>query len=524
MNKIFAVTPVGQADNGDGVSTQYFFPSPDALNAYNLTGRFDHKLTDKHQLTVRYIYGHSADNDPFHDEVLPGYGDTSNIGTSHNGVISIASALSANTTNLFRAGYNQSNTGFFCNHAGIDALMGTDTFGNGRDVAIPGFFTMGCVDLGDSNGQARLSSTLLFADTYSLVKGRHSMKFGGEYRSVKDSSYNNFSSRNLLSLNNYSTYGAEAYQFAGDPNSPSVLGFQDLVWGAQGSVANVFENQFFTRAGDRRANDLSRFRQHEWAIFAQDTWKVNSRFTAIAGLRYAFNGVPYENDGNFSNFFGNASAPLPAVGYFSFTPVGPGTGNRLYANSWKLFEPRVGFSYDLNGDGRTAIRGGYGIFHDRVFDNLFGNARSNPPFQAQLNEYPFDPTNPATSPTVSTIPNPGSLTPSPNITNGDYFEPVVIDPHLKMPTSQTWNIGIQRQFSSRLTTEVNYVGGHGTHGLREIDAAPPQPNLIAAAIANGANPAELQFNALYLGGSNFDPVVNNTAFFHSLFQTVSSAA
>ena len=115
-HKIFGVTPVGQSDNGDGVSTTYFFPSPDALNAYNLTGRFDQKLTSKHQLTVRYIYGHSADNDPFHDEVIPGYGATANITTSHNGVISIASALTANTANVFRAGYNQNNTGFFCDH------------------------------------------------------------------------------------------------------------------------------------------------------------------------------------------------------------------------------------------------------------------------------------------------------------------------------------------------------------------------------------------------------------------------
>lgn len=529
INKIFAVAPVGQADNGDGVSTTYFFPSPDALNSYSITGRFDHKLTNRHQLTVRYIYGHSAESDPFHDEVLPGYGATSVIATTHNGVISIASALSANATNLFRAAYNQLNAGFFCDHAPFDALLGTDSFGNGRDVIIPGFFgaptnSFGCFDLGDSNGQARLTSTLYFADTYSVVKGRHSMKFGGEYRSVKEKSYDNFSSRNLLSLNNYSAVGALAYQFAGNPNSASVSTFQDLIWGAQGSVQNTVENQFFTLTGVRQASDLTRFQQHEWAIFAQDTWKATSRLTVIAGLRYAFNGVPYEKDANFSNFFGDASAPLPAVGYFSFTPVGPGTGHQLYADSWKLFEPRVGFAYDLNGDGRTAIRGGYGIFHDRVFGNLFGNARSNPPFQAVSNVFPFDPANPATSPTVSTIASPGNLTPSANITNGDFNEPVLIDPNLKIPTSQSWNIGVQHQFSSRLTMEVNYVGGHSYHGLREIDGAPPQPSLIAAAIASGIDPAALQHNNLYFGGTDvngatFNPMVNNTAFFHTLFQT-----
>lgn len=517
MNKVFAVTPVGQGDNGDGVSTTYQFASPDSLNGYNLTGRFDHKLSDKHQLTVRYIYGHSAENDPFHDEALPGYGATASVATSHNGAISLASSLSANATNLFKAGYNQSNPGFLCAHAGLDSLLGLDNFGNGRDVSIPYFFTMGCSDLGDSNGQARLSSTLMFADTFSVVKGSHSFKFGGEFRDVKDASYDNFSSRDLLSLNNYSTYGYPSYAWNGDPDSPTVLNFEDLVWGAQGAVANAFENQFFTSDGTRRGNDLTRFVQHEWGAFAQDSWKASSRLTLIAGLRYEFNGVPYEKDGNFSNFYGNSSAALPAVGYFSFTRVGPGSGKQLYADSWKLIEPRVGFSYALDNNGKTAIRGGFGIFHDRLFDNLFGNARSNPPYEASLNDFPF--TGDTTTPTVTTYPNPGDLTPSSHITNGDYFEPIVIDPNLKMPTTYSYNLGVQQQLNPKLVFELNYVGNHGTHGLREIDGAPPQPNLVAADLAAGVSPSALQLNSLYLGGANFDPAVNNTAFFHNLFQT-----
>ena len=523
--KILALSPVGQADNGDGVSTTYFFASPDALNDYNLTGRFDHKLTDRHQLTVRYIYGHSADSNPFHDEVLPGYGDTAVISTNHNGVISLASALSTNTTNLLKAGYNQANAGFFCNHKSIDAVTGTDGFGNGRDISIPYFFTFGCTDLGDSNSQARLSSTIFLADTFSITKGAHSIKFGGEFRSVKDNNYDNFSSRDLLSLNVYGTFpgvDSYAYKFAGNPDSPSIRDFQDMIWGAQGVVANNYQNQFFSRSGIRRPNDVTRFRQHEWAAFAQDTWKVNSRFTAILGLRYAFNGVPYEKDGNLSNFYGDASAPVPAVGYFSFTSVGPGTGHQLYADSWKLIEPRIGFSYDPKGDGRTAIRGGFGIFHDRIFDNLFGNAKSNPPYQAQYSGYPV--VGPAPY-TASTAPLPGTLVPSANIPDGYYLSgPVVIDPNLKMPTNESYNLGIQHQFSGKLTAELNYVGNHSTHGLREIDGAPPQPALIRAAIASGVDPSALQFGNLYFGGSDangnsFDPMVRNTAFYNELFQT-----
>ncbi len=514
ITKILAITPAGQADNGDGVSATYFFPSGDSLNSYSLTGRFDHKLSDKHQLTVRYIYGHSADNDPFHDEVLPGYGSSASIQTTHNGVVSIASALSSRTTNLFRGGYNQNNGGFFCDHSRIDALTGVDSFGNGRDISLPGFFTLGCVDLAGSNGQGRLSSTITFADTFSVVKAAHSIKFGGEFHSIKDASFDNFFSREQITLNDYSTYGSDAYTFAGLSTSPSYATFQDLVFGRQGVVANSNEFQFFTRTGTRRGNDLTRFRQHEWAVFSQDTWKVNQRFTLIYGMRYAFNGVPYEKDGNFSNFYGNAAAPLGENNVFTFTSVGPGTGHQLYADSWKLIEPRVGFSYDMGGKGTTAIRGGFGIFHDRLFDNLFGNAKSNPPYQAQVNNFPF--TGDMTTPTTSNSPSPSNLTPSASIGNQSYNEPVLIDGHLKMPTNQTYNIGIQHRFGA-VALETNYVGSHGTHILREIDGAPPQPALVAGLLASGVSASALQRNALYTTYK----ATYNTAFLHTLLQTSS---
>ncbi len=516
VKRIMAIAPIGQIDNGDGVSSTYLFPSGDPLNSYQLTGRFDHRLTDKHTITMRYVYGHSNEADPFHDEVLPGYGNTAVIATAHNGSIAIASSITPRITNMLKGGFNLNNAGFYCDHAGIDKVAGTDSFGNGRDISLPYFFTLGCVSLGDSNSQARLSSTLFLADTLNVNIGAHALKFGGEYRSVKDTNYDNFSSRDSLTMNNFSTYGYESYNFA-NPNSPTLPAFQDMVWGATGAVANAFEYQFFNKSGARRPNDLTRFRQHEFGLFAQDTWKMNSHFTLTAGLRYEFNGVPYEADGNLSNFYGNASAPVPTVGYFTFTTVGPGTGRQLYKDSWLMFEPRVGFAWDLAGDGKTALRGGFGVFHDRIFDNLFGNAKSNPPFQASWNDYPF--TGDPFTPTVTTYPSPSNLTPSANIANGDYNEPVTIDPNLKMPASLSWNLGIQRQIANGVIAEVNYVGNHGTHGLRDIDGAPPQPALVQQYLNQGVPPSQLTLVSLYLGGNGFNPAVYNTAFYHDLIQT-----
>ena len=346
--------------------------------------------------------------------------------------------------------------------------------------------------LGDSNGQARLSSTLLFGDTMTVVKSAHSIKFGGEFRNVKDTNYDDFFSREGLTLNNYTGSGAaEAYTYGGDPTSNDLPTFEDLAWGPMGAISFSSQNQFFTHAGARQANDLTRFVQREWAIFAQDTWKVTPRFTAILGVRYEFNGVPFERDGNFANFLGNGTTATPADG-FEFTDVGPGTGHQLYSDSWNLVEPRIGFAWDPKGDGRTAIRGGFGTFHDRIFDNLFGNAKSNPPFQAAANAAPFPvPYSPAAAALVSNTPPPGTQTPSPFIFDNYFLEPVVIDPHLKIPGTQSWNLGVQHQISDHLTAEINYVGSHTVHALREIDGAPPQPALVQQYLAAGVDPNAL---------------------------------
>ena len=98
------------------------------------------------------------------------------------------------------------------------------------------------------------------------------------------------------------------------------------------------------------------------------------------------NGVPYEEKGNLSNLLTDPSTTFPVV----LSLVGPGTGNQLYEDDYSNVEPRVGFSWDPWGDGKTAVRGAFGIFHDRVFGNLFGNARGNPPFEQDYSTQPFD--------------------------------------------------------------------------------------------------------------------------------------
>jgi hypothetical protein len=161
--------------------------------------------------------------------------------------------------------------------------------------------------------------------------------------------------------------------------------------------------------------------------------------------------------------------------------VGPGTGNQLYQNDYSNIEPRVGFSWDPWSEGKTAIRGGFGIFHDRVFGNLFGNARGNPPFEQDWSTNPFDTINNAFGsgavPVIVPTTTPSTTIPEFDGTVGG-LAPVLFDTHFRNPSSNNWNFGIQRELPGNITLDLGYIGSKGTHVFRLVDGNPPDPNLV----------------------------------------------
>jgi len=171
--------------------------------------------------------------------------------------------------------------------------------------------------------------------------------------------------------------------------------------------------------------------------------------------------------------------------------VGPGTGKSIYQQDYSNIEPRVGFSWDPWKDGKTAIRGAFGIFHDRVFGNLFGNARGNPPFEQDYVANPLDTTSAFYGGNINgafPLPNVPETTPSTIIPNGAHLGPVLFDTHFKNSASNNWNFGIQRELPGNSTIDLSYVGSKGTHIYREMDGNPPDPTLVAQLVAFCSDP------------------------------------
>jgi hypothetical protein len=463
-----------------GVSGTLNFASPDSLNAYTWTGKIDHKLTEKEQLSLRYAYGRSVESNQGHSELAPGLDLLSSPSYQQGVFAGLTSTFRNNLINEFKFGWNKNYAAFNSNCNLFNPITGADAFGNGVDIQVPdGAFlngpvnVFGCNTLFDSAGQFRNTGTTSYGDVVTWVKSNHTIKFGGDFRDVRSSGDDNFNSRSLLFFNRFSGTGFQDAAVSGlDPTIASNIAstVQDLSWFLVGGVFGQFQSQFYNHAGARVATDNKDFRQREFDGFIQDTWKVTRNLTLNYGFRYQFNGVPFETGGNFSNLFQN---PDSFATSYTFTLVGPGTGHQVYSNDYKNFEPRIGIAWDPFKDGKTSVRAGYGIFHDRVFDNIFGNARSNPPFQGTFLNIPSTVLTPEQIPAPATQPAPGTT-----FSNGANQVVTLLDPNIRQPASQNWNFGIQRALKGGAVFELNYVGSHATHVIRILDAVPPDPALI----------------------------------------------
>jgi hypothetical protein len=530
-SNLYQAFPLPQVSNGDGVSGLYFFPSESRQNSYSLTGKIDHQLTSSELLSLRYIYARFADPDPDHDEVLPGgIGATGQTDTSQAGNIQLTSTITPNLVNSARGSYTLFTAKFYCGQLSkLDTITGgTDEFGNSTVFGLSSpFQSIGCLGLGDSPGQGRLAKTGVFTDDLSWVKGRHALKFGGELRHISEDGADNFYAQQELEfqfLNDSGQFAAYNSPFA--VGTPDFTTFQNQIYQQEGVIDSQSESQFYNKSEVRVGSDYRRFRQHEYGLFAQDSWKALPNLTLSYGLRWEFNGVPYDAQNNLSNLFVPANGPGP----FTFTVVGPGTGTLLYQNNYGLIEPRVGFSYDPYSDGKTAVRGGFGLFHDRIFGNLFGNVRSSPPFQQSPYNTPNN--DPSTGLPIFPNPNPnggsavvGTTSVPENTpflpttgTSATLSEPLslaeedTIDPKLKIPGNATWNLGVQRELTQSVVLEMNYVGNHAAHILNEINANQPLPANVATLVAycnggignpnicGGIGEAYLQGEILYYGG------------------------
>jgi Carboxypeptidase regulatory-like domain len=513
MAELLSLYPNPTVPNGDGFSGTLFFPSVSRENTADSVLRIDHRINNNQTLSLRYGYDHFSDPNPFHYDILPGgIGGFSEKAISEGLSANLTSVIRPNLLNTFSFGWNHIYSTYNCSGLNVlDSVSPLDQFGRGRDYVMDPFSSFGCAQL-VSDGQYRKTGTVSYSEGISWVRGVHTLKFGFDFRNVGENGPSNFFSRRQAYTNSADFGGPDLVDV---PNA--TVSLQDAASALYGFVFEDLYAEYFDKNGVRQSTDSKFFRQHEMDFYGQDDWKMWPNLTLTLGLRYQFEGVPYEENANFSNLFTDPSS-FPVV----FSLVGPGTGNQLYQNDYSEIEPRVGFSWDPWRDGKTSVRGAFGIFHDRVFGNLFNNARGNPPFEQDYFQIPFETVNDffgsGAFPAV-----PPQTVPSASVPDGLGIPATIIDPHFRPTVSNNWNFGIQRELPGRNTIDLSYVGSHATHVPRVLDGNPPDPALVDQLVAYcsdptnayGCLPSDVALSNLYFGAGftlPFNAVTQNALY------------
>jgi hypothetical protein len=314
---------------------------------------------------------------------------------------------------------------------------------------------------GKRTGVRGPEGTVDLVDNVSRLFGKHAFKFGFEYM---DSIYDN---------NSYNRANGE-------------IKFKDLAHFLTGSPQ---KGQILIGNPDLIA------RQHAFAGFFQDDWRVTTKVTLNLGLRYEYDAPPTERFNYIGNFDPNVTGNTPAV-----LQVGPGAPlKNLYNPDHKDFSPRVGVAWDVRGNGKTVIRAGGSLLNAMLITSEllnpvpFGanfpdlgintsgtaaNAHSPALFPLTGGQLTWSIAGPvfpgnATS-TVGGVTYTGLTCTAPATAGGPGPCPTTgVDPKFREPYVASWNLDIQRAITNSLTVDVAYVGNHGFKQGSEADINQP---------------------------------------------------
>ncbi len=296
-------------------------------------------------------------------------------------------------------------------------------------------------------------------DDVSWTHGKHQFKFGGQYIHIRDNrtfgAYENAVEYLGTSLSSglANLVAGNLYQFQGAVYPQGMYPCPKDASGNTLVSANCTLQLPVTEPSFER-----NYHYNDLAFYGQDSWKITPRLMLNAGLRWEYYGVQHNADtaldsnfvlGSGSTIFDqirNGSVQLASDGGVFWKPV--------YSN----FGPRVGFAYDVFGDGTTSLRGGYSIGYERNFGNVTYNAIQNPPNYAVVSLTAG--TDVASMPVYTDNAGPLAGTgtkPLPAVSQR------AINQDMKTAYAETWNLTLERQLGKTTMVSVGYAGSHGVH-------------------------------------------------------------
>ena len=497
----------------------------------------DYLLNQSNTLSGRFFYTRDPQIIPMGYSNLPGNPQT-DFYSNHNVVVKLSSSIRNNFTNEVRFSY-QRNWGDISD----DVLPGASPSELGITPAIQGqklppwiWITGGPYMFNSFRPAQSLGASYQYADQIAWSKGNHTVRAGFEYERV----------------HYFSRPGANRGWLWFDS-------FNDFLVGGSG---NIFLS--ITNKGDGPGGELDHnYRQNNSSAFVQDDWKVLPNLTLNLGLRWEYNSMLNDTVGNMTSVWPNLLATVPTpptapttsgpglVGFVVPKNTNPSYGtppdgvyqvnnnNTLESHPpYTNFGPRIGFAWKPTNKGNLVVRGGFGMFYDRVQAYYFVRAyQESPPYAASLGYGPFN---------THTLANP-----FPDVPTGSYpsrwsnlacnssgaecsgtgsnLSTMFLNPDIQTPLTYQYNVSIQYEFLHNWVLDLAYVGSRGTNlmnSYKNVNLAQlaTADNPINGQIANtkaniGLRVPHIGYQATGLGGTYFDGRSN----YHSLQTAVRKA-
>ncbi len=463
-----------------------FFPLPNAgTNLFSTTQtlsnnsdqfgiKVDHYLNPRDTLNFRYMFNQLSQVDPLSPggASVPGFPVGENQ-RAQNFVAQETHSFSPNLIAVARFSFlrNKFLFGEHENHQspsslGFQYTPSLNIAAGPPFIQVNGYSTIGDPITGPRNTYENVFD---YSGSLSWVRGKHELKFGGGYQRQQINVLQGIATNGFFVFVPFPVTDAFASFLTGQP-VVFLQGIGDFSRGIRGNHAYGY---------------------------VQDTYKMTSRFTINAGLRYELP-EPYTEIHNRMSLFepGKKSQVLPNAPAGLLYPGDPGVPAGLIPTDRKGFAPRFGIAWDPDGHGNSLVTMAYGIFYEPYYTGQGG------PLQSPISAPPYLGTPQVSLPNFAdpfngNPPAPGTFsTPLTNLT---------LSPTLTLPYTQDWDLNVQHSFGSNWLFEIGYVGTKGTHLPRFIEA---NPAVFVPGTLNGqpiSNSSNADQRRLYSGCTLADP-------------------
>ncbi|MBZ5495536.1 MAG: TonB-dependent receptor [Acidobacteriia bacterium] len=425
-------------------------------NQYQTVSRVDYNLSSKTTLYGRYAL-QSIDFFNGFQSFSPYQGyDTGETDFNQNALFSVTHTFTPQLVSQSKVVYNRLTSLDPLSTAPVSPTLFLASGSvaskiNGIDVALPGYlpFTPGSgIPFGGPQNLGQVYEDV------GWTKGVHTFRFGGQYIYIRDNRAFGAYQEPVEQLGTNLSQGMD-----------NLLTGQLFRFSAAIDPQGKFPGQ--TVSLPVGTPDFTRSnRYHDFALYAQDSWRVVPRFTANFGVRWEYFGVQHNKDPfKDSNFYFGSGSSIDqqvANGSVQLAPNSPTGG--LWKKDLDNFAPRVGAAWDVFGNGKTSLRGGYGISYERNFGNVTFNVIQNPPNYAVLQLSTVD----VGGSLPVTLSNAGPLSGS----TGSKVLPLVslraVDPNMETAYAHFWDVSLEHEIVRGTVVSLEYTGSKG-HGLYAVN-------------------------------------------------------